>query len=267
MTTVMRQDRGVSLLRPRTVAELAGQRRDHPDAVLIGGGTLIVPWRHRQRHPPAGLQLASIPALRWLDRGGCGANTTMADLLADGRVPAGLRRAAGSIGGPAVRELATVAGNVAAAAPGCVTVALIAMAACAEVLRPDGTIASVPLQATVRQSREPILAIRWDPSRPVVFEKVRAGSGGPVVVSVAVAAPADPDAPAGAVSAGAPDLPPRRLPLVEAALAATGPADRLAPALRTAYGSEGLDGPAGAIAASLTVRAVDELRMARTGRP
>jgi CO/xanthine dehydrogenase FAD-binding subunit len=243
------------LHRPADLAELAGLRHAYPTAHLLGGGTILVPWRHRQLEPPPVIRLPALAELREVAAGRCGAAVTLAELATDDSVPEGLARAAGSVGGPAVRTAATVGGNIAAAAPGCVAVALLALDATVDLLTGDGRVRVAPLAAAVGQHRAPVLAVRWSPTWTVAFSKVRAGAGGPVVVTVAVGGPAG--GPPAAVGVGGPGLTPHRASTVECALASGGD-------LRAALVADGIPDTTVPIAATLVDRAVSA---ARTGGP
>jgi carbon-monoxide dehydrogenase medium subunit len=235
------------LHRPADLAELAEVRRAYPTAHLLGGGTILVPWRHRRYEPPSVIRLPALAELREVAAGRCGAAVPLADLAAADSVPDGLARAAESVGGPAVRAAATVGGNIAAAAPGCVAVALLALDATVELLSDDGAVCAAPLGAAVGRHRTPILAVRWSPTWTVRFGKVRAGAGGPVVVTVAVGGPAG-GRPV-AIAVGGPGLAPGRVSTVEQVVAAGGD-------LRAALAADGVPAATVPVAATLIDRAV-----------
>jgi CO/xanthine dehydrogenase FAD-binding subunit len=238
---------GPRLHRPADLAELAEVRRAYPTAHLLGGGTILVPRRHRHYDPPPVIRLPALAELREVASGRCGAAVPLARLATDDSVPDGLARAARSVGGPAVRTAATVGGNIAAAAPGCVAVALLALDATVDLLTDDGEVRSAPLASAVGQYRTPILAVRWSPRWTVGFGKVRAGAGGPVVVTVAVGGPAG--GPPVAVAVGGPGLTPCRASTVERTVAAGGD-------LRAALAADGVQAGTVPIAATLITRAV-----------
>ncbi len=235
------------LLRAADLAELAELRRAYPTAHVLGGGTILVPWRHRQSEPCPVLRLPALAELREVATGRCGAAVTLADLAADDAVPDGLARAAMSVGGPAVRAAATVGGNIAAAAPGCVAVALLALDATVDLLADGGEVRPAPLAKAAGRHRTPILAVHWSPMWTVAFGKVRAGAGGPVVVTVAVGGPAG--GPPAAVAVGGSGLAPHRMSAVERELASGGD-------LRTALAADGIPAATVPIAATLIDRAI-----------
>ena len=105
---------------PETLGEALAARADRPEAVVVAGGTEVMPdllWRNRT---PAGLlSLRRVAALRGTTTDGgelvIGAGTPVAALTTapDG----GLRAAASSLGTPLVRTEATIGGNVVSALP------------------------------------------------------------------------------------------------------------------------------------------------------
>ncbi|NUN49887.1 MAG: FAD binding domain-containing protein [Candidatus Brocadiae bacterium] len=106
----------------KTVEEAASVLADHgPKAMLLAGGTDVVPNLKRRQHRPEVLvSLRRIPGFAGISIGGDGAavigpGTTLADLALDGRVAAewpGLSRAVGSIASPLIRATATLGGNL-----------------------------------------------------------------------------------------------------------------------------------------------------------
>ncbi|HEY3483060.1 MAG TPA: FAD binding domain-containing protein, partial [Streptomyces sp.] len=104
---------------PTSVEELARVLRERPDAVPVGGGTLEVPrWADPTSRPATAVLLSRVDGLSAAGALGCGAAATLHTLATGPGTPDPLRAAARSVGGPAVRSLATVGGNVAQAAPG-----------------------------------------------------------------------------------------------------------------------------------------------------
>jgi CO/xanthine dehydrogenase FAD-binding subunit len=105
---------------PETLAEALAARAERPEAVVVAGGTEVMPdllWRNRTA---AGfLSLRRVAALRGTTTDGgdllIGAGTPVAALTTapDG----GLRAAASSLGTPLVRTEATIGGNVVSALP------------------------------------------------------------------------------------------------------------------------------------------------------
>ncbi|HEV7259258.1 MAG TPA: FAD binding domain-containing protein [Bosea sp. (in: a-proteobacteria)] len=114
-----------------TMAEAAGILSGDRHAVLLGGGTLVMRDVNEGRLTEGTLVRVTDPAFRQINAGGgrieLGAGVTMAQILAS-RDLAFLHPAARAIGGPAIRNMATVGGNLFAACPyGDFTVALLAL--------------------------------------------------------------------------------------------------------------------------------------------
>ncbi|MCZ2835824.1 FAD binding domain-containing protein [Modestobacter sp. VKM Ac-2985] len=105
---------------PETVGEALTALADRPDAIVVAGGTEVMPdllWRNRRA---AGfVSLRRVGALRGTTTVGgelvIGAGTPVAALT--GAPDAGLRAAASSLGTPLVRTEATIGGNVVSALP------------------------------------------------------------------------------------------------------------------------------------------------------
>lgn len=210
---------------PTSVAELARVLRDRPDAVPVGGGTLEVPrWADPRTRPATAVLLAGVEGLASADRLGCGAAATLHTLATDPRVPQPLGAAARSVAGPAVRSLATVGGNVAQAAPGCLAAALLALGAEVELLAPGRPRGWTPL-ADAFAAGEPrgmvVLGFRWreTPLRAVFRKTTRSRGAGPPLATVAACRFAG-----GRVrlAVAGPDIPPRLL-AVEAPAPLIGP--------------------------------------------
>jgi CO/xanthine dehydrogenase FAD-binding subunit len=114
-----------------TIAEAAGLLSGDRSARLIAGGTLVMRDVNEGRITEGTLVRITDPAFARIQTGGSrielGAGVTMAAVLAN-RDLAFLHPAARAIGGPAVRNAATVGGNLFAEAPyGDFTVALLAL--------------------------------------------------------------------------------------------------------------------------------------------
>ncbi|MEI5664895.1 FAD binding domain-containing protein [Bosea sp. CCNWLY174] len=114
-----------------SLSEAAGILSGDRQALLIGGGTLVMRDVNEGRLTEGTLVRVTDPAFRQISAGGArielGAGVTMAMVLAN-RELAFLHAAARAIGGPAVRTMATIGGNLFAAAPyGDFTVALLAL--------------------------------------------------------------------------------------------------------------------------------------------
>ena len=128
---------------PETLTEALATRAERPEAVVVAGGTEVMPdllWRNRTA---AGfLSLRRIAALRGTATEGgelvIGAGTPVATLTTapDG----GLRAAASSLGTPLVRTEATIGGNVVSALPyRNLLPTLLASGATLELTSPTGT--------------------------------------------------------------------------------------------------------------------------------
>lgn len=191
MTSETDAFRHATLARPRRIADFLAIKRDHPEAIVIAGGTVAVPMRHQCVEPPGVIHVLSLPELRSSGPASRGAGTTLAALAADPAVPPALREAASSVGGPALREMATVGGNIVAARPGCVAAALLALGGLADVLECDARVTHLPLTAVVGRSDRLLMTVYWDPCRQARFAKATAGSIGSVVASVTVSVAAD----------------------------------------------------------------------------
>ena len=114
-----------------SLAEAAGILSGDRHAHLIGGGTLVMRDVNEGRLTEGTLVRVTDPTFRRMETGGqrieLGAGVTMAMVLAS-RELAFLHGPARAIGGPAVRNMATVGGNLFAPAPyGDFTVALLAL--------------------------------------------------------------------------------------------------------------------------------------------
>lgn len=123
------------VLQPTTVDELAMHLDAYPSAQLLAGGTLIVPVWQQQRTPSHIVYLPTVATLHVREENSCGAVVTLAHITQDARYPLALREAAMSIGGPAVRNLATIGGNLAGQGPKCLAVALLVLQATVEQIK------------------------------------------------------------------------------------------------------------------------------------
>ncbi len=108
---------------PETVAEAVSALAERPDAVLVAGGTEVLPDLLWGRRSAAGfVSLRRIPSLRTaapgaglsLGSGMTAARLQRADVMA---AAPGLARAAASLGTPQVRTEATLGGNIVSALP------------------------------------------------------------------------------------------------------------------------------------------------------
>ena len=204
---------------PRTIGELRSiLRAEGGDIRLLGGGTLEIPRWMRHGAPDAVVHLPSILELRTVQPGRCGATTTLAQIADDPRLPASLRQAAASTGGPALREIATIGGNLAAGYPGCLAVALLTLE--------DVKLGTFSAQKTriATESLDDkyiivdgvILFVEWldRPDQYTGFRKVAIrAAGGPNVAAVAVRLTESECA----IAVGSTGAPPHRLLCTEAA--------------------------------------------------
>jgi CO/xanthine dehydrogenase FAD-binding subunit len=127
---------------------LASLRAAPGQACLIAGGTDLLLDLHQGRHPPVDtlIDVTQLPELREVriddDTLFIGAAVTHAELLADSRITSQascLAEACSLIGGPQVRNVATLGGNVAHALPAAdATIALLALGAQAELATASG---------------------------------------------------------------------------------------------------------------------------------
>lgn len=105
---------------PRALADVIAVRREHPDSMLLAGGTdLLVNMRHGLRAPPVLIDISGVDELNAIDvaehgiRIGAGVRISEIEshpLLAE-RYPA-LQQAAGAIAAPGHRRMGTVGGNL-----------------------------------------------------------------------------------------------------------------------------------------------------------
>jgi CO/xanthine dehydrogenase FAD-binding subunit len=175
-----------SITFPDSPAEASEAVAADEGAVVHAGGTLLVPLWHERGWPERIVSLRRA-GLSGIDGSGCGAATVLRDLAVSPEVPAAVRAAAASVGGPAVRASATVGGNVLGDGPQCVRVALLVL---------DATVETEPGRELRRLEELPetspgrlLARIGWDGG----FERsgfLKLGvrpSGGPYYASVAAA--------------------------------------------------------------------------------
>ena len=188
----------------QAVAELAA------GAAVMGGGTSVMPAVHAgelDAERVVGLAHAGLDVIDRRDgRTRLGAMSPLALVaLVDG-VPA-LSEAARSVGGPALRNMATVGGNVVTG--GDVATALLALGA--EVVLSDRTVPLERFWDEFRPGEELILAVELDDDPASVFVRwARRAANSPAVVSVAVSR--------GRVALGGVAPHPVRSPAAEAAI-------------------------------------------------
>jgi xanthine dehydrogenase small subunit len=133
-----------------SLSEAAGILSGDRQALLIGGGTLVMREVNEGRLTEGTLVRVTDPALRQMSTSGArvelGAGVTMSMVLGN-RDLSYLHAPARGIGGPAVRTMATIGGNLFAATPyGDFTVALLALDAQVVLQSGYGSGRTVPLE-------------------------------------------------------------------------------------------------------------------------
>jgi aerobic carbon-monoxide dehydrogenase medium subunit len=181
-----------ALVAPGSEAEAVRAVAEAPPgvAVVLAGGTdLLVDLEERRVDPRIVVSLRRLPwkGHRWDERGLVVGSTEPLSALEEDpelcqRQPA-LHQAITAVGSPALREQATLGGNLGRSAPASdLTPVLLVLDAVAEVVGPTGT-RSVPVDALLRASRETSLShgelirsIRFPEDRPVssyLWQRVR----------------------------------------------------------------------------------------------
>ena len=164
----------------QAVAELA------PDVAVMGGGTTVMPAVHvgaLDASRVVGLARAGLSGVDRTDgRTTLGATTSLATVSALDHVPA-LSSAAGAVGGPALRNMGTVGGNLVLG--GDVAVALLALGA--EVELSSRTVPVDDFWSSFEPGEEIVLSVSFEDDPDSVFLRwARRAANSPVVVSVAV---------------------------------------------------------------------------------
>ena len=227
----------------KAVAELA------PGGAVMGGGTTVMPAVHAGALDAERVVGLARAGLAGIERSGgrtrIGAMTPLAAVAALDGVPA-LAEAAQAVGGPALRNMATIGGNLLAGAPyGDVGVALLALGA--EVELSGRTIPLDDLWSSLRPGEEIILGVAFDDDHGSVFLRwARRAANSPAVVCVAVSG--------GRVALGGVAAHPVRSPAAEAA------SD---PAAAGAAAAEEVDPPTDAIASAWYRKRMTELFVRR----
>lgn len=184
-----------------TLAEAAGILAADRSARLVSGGTLVMRDVNEGRMTEGTLVRILDPDYRRMQASGTrielGAGVTLAAVLAE-RDLAFLHGAARSVGGPAIRNMATVGGNLFAETPyGDFTVALLALDAQVMVLAGYGGARPVPLEeflaARARGEQRLVVAVQFArPQSPADFrfrKVARVKPKGASVVSIALHLP------------------------------------------------------------------------------
>jgi CO/xanthine dehydrogenase FAD-binding subunit len=164
----------------QAVAELA------PDVAVMGGGTTVMPAVHvgaLDASRVVGLARAGLSGVDRADgRTILGATTSLAAVSALDHVPA-LSSAAGAVGGPALRNMGTVGGNLVLG--GDVAVALLALGA--EVELSSRTVPVDDFWSSFEAGEEIVLSVSFEDDPDSVYLRwARRAANSPVVVSVAV---------------------------------------------------------------------------------
>lgn len=185
-----------SLFVPHSLVEALSLRREHgSDLVVMGGGTVVMAQiNDGLRFPRLVMSLAraALDGVRPDDDGGLeiGATTSVARLAGLDELPL-LRRAAEGLGGPALRTMATLGGNLFAAPPyGDLAVPLLALDAEVEVAGASGR-RRLPAEAFFELSLQPeelVVAVHVPrPRGRTAYLKLgRRAASSPSVVAVAV---------------------------------------------------------------------------------
>ena len=164
----------------QAVAELA------PDVAVMGGGTTVMPAVHVGALDASRVVGLARAGLSGVDRTGgrttLGATTPLATVSALDHVPV-LSSAAGAVGGPALRNMATVGGNLVLG--GDVAVALLALGA--EIQLSSRTVPVDDFWSSFEPGEEIVLSVSFEDDPDSVFVRwARRAANSPVVVSVAV---------------------------------------------------------------------------------
>lgn len=207
--------------RVKTIQELAVLLNEKPYIDIVGGGTLVVPAWQTKKTPKEAVYLPTIAELHHVGENYCGAAVTVTDIAYNPAFPTALREAAISIGGPAIRNIATLGGNLGALNPGCLAVALLAIEATVDCLEntPSMTLTRRNLVEIINGPRRPIISVRWEmtTTKRTVFRKVGVrAAGGPNLGAIAICwdGPIAPEK--CAIAVGSTGSTPHRLPRAEA---------------------------------------------------
>jgi CO/xanthine dehydrogenase FAD-binding subunit len=159
----------------QAVAELAS------DVAVMGGGTTVMPAAHAgslEAERVVGLARAGLDKI---ERDG--GRTTIGAMTPLAALDGALAEPARAIGGPALRNMATIGGNLVVG--GDVAVALLALGA--EVRTSDRTIPIDEFWSSFRPGEEIVTAVAFDDDPDSVYLRLaRRAANSPAVVSVAV---------------------------------------------------------------------------------
>lgn len=152
------------------------------DAVVMGGGTTVMPAAHAGALAAERVIGLARAGLSGIDSSGIGAMTSLAAICALDHTPA-LASAARAVGGPALRNMATVGGNLVIG--GDVAVALLALDA--EVRLSSRTLPIERFWDEFRPAEEIVVSVSFEEDPDSVFVRwARRAANSPAVVSVAV---------------------------------------------------------------------------------
>ncbi|MCU1499477.1 MAG: putative xanthine dehydrogenase FAD-binding subunit [Acidimicrobiales bacterium] len=143
----------MDVLLPTTVSEVVAARAEHPDALLLAGGTdLMVGVNAGWTNPSSVIALRGVAELAgWCRQGDqlvIGAGVTYGRLLASdlAALAPGLAQASRTVGSPQIRNAGTIGGNLGTSSPAGDTLpVLLALGATIELAGPDGT-RSLPME-------------------------------------------------------------------------------------------------------------------------
>jgi CO/xanthine dehydrogenase FAD-binding subunit len=146
------------------------------DAVVMAGGTTVMPLANAGALDATRVVGLARAGLSGVDSSGIGAMTPLAAL--DGCIA----EAAQSVGGPALRNMATIGGNLVVG--GDVAVALLALDA--EVRLSSRTLPVAEFWSSFRPGEEIVLSVSFEDADLVFLRCARRAANSPAVVSVAV---------------------------------------------------------------------------------
>jgi CO/xanthine dehydrogenase FAD-binding subunit len=146
------------------------------DATVMAGGTTVMPLVHAGALDATRVVGLARAGLAGVDASGIGAMTPLAAL--DGPLAAPAR----AVGGPALRNMATIGGNLVIG--GDVAVALLALGA--EVHLSSRTLPVAEFWSSFRAGEEIVLSVSFEAAPLVFLRCARRAANSPAVVSVAV---------------------------------------------------------------------------------
>jgi CO/xanthine dehydrogenase FAD-binding subunit len=151
-----------------------------PGVAVMGGGTTVMPAVHAGALDATRVVGLARAGLHGIERGG--GRTTIGAMTPLAALDGPLSTAARAVGGPALRNMATVGGNLVNG--GDVAVALLALGA--EVRLSSRAVPLELLWSSLEPGEEIILSVSFDDAPLVFLRWARRAANSPVVVSVAV---------------------------------------------------------------------------------